>query len=54
VLEGLPGAEGPVVVRQGDRMFGVTVDRVERFKVVVSAGGAVWELTIDPTQVGTQ
>ena len=47
VVEGLPGAEGPVVVREGDRVLGVTVGRVARGGVTLVAGAVTWRLTID-------
>jgi hypothetical protein len=46
VLEGLPGAEGAVVLRQGQTAFGTTVDRIERTGVRLVSGATIWQLAM--------
>lgn len=46
VLEGLPGADGAVVMRLGQRAFGATLDRIDPAGVRLTSGATVWQLTL--------
>ena len=46
VLEGVPGREGSVLVRQGDTLGGLRVRRVGRDTVVVTGSDTAWRLTV--------
>lgn len=46
VVEGLPGANGPRVVRVGDRVGWLQVKRIERSRVVIAGMDTVWALTL--------
>ena len=46
VLEGLPGTDGPRVVRVGDRWAGLRVTRIGRAEVRIVGLDTVWVLTV--------
>ena len=46
VLEGLPGIQGPRVVRVGERVGGLTLRRIQRDAVVVTGLDTMWTLTV--------
>lgn len=46
VLEGLPGAPGPRVVRAGEEVGGLKVRRIQRDLVVVTGLDTTWTLTV--------
>jgi len=46
VLDGLPGAGGPRVVRPGDSIGALRVRRIERERVVVAGLDTIWTLTV--------
>lgn len=46
LLEGLPGVEGPRVVRAGEAIGGLQVKRIERERVLVVGLDTVWVLTV--------
>lgn len=46
VIEGLPTAPGPRVVRVGDVVGGVTVKRIEQARVIAVGFDTTWTLTV--------
>jgi len=46
VIEGLPTAPGPRVVRAGDVVGGVTVKRIEQARVIAVGFDTTWTLTV--------
>lgn len=46
VVEGLPGVEGPRVLRVGDQVAGLGVRRIEPGRVTVVGMDTVWVLTV--------
>ena len=46
VLEGIPGHEGPLVVRTGDRVGDLVVRAVRRDTVVIVSPDTAWKLTV--------
>ena len=46
VLEGLPGADGPRVVRPGDVVGGLRVRRIAADRVIVTGVDTTWTLTV--------
>lgn len=46
VIDGLPGAGGPRVVRAGDMVGPLRVRRIERERVVIAGLDTVWTLTV--------
>ncbi len=46
VLDGVPGAGGPRVVRSGERIGALLVRRIERDRVVVVGLDTTWTLTV--------
>jgi hypothetical protein len=46
LLEGLPGSEGSVVVRKGERVAGIRVVRIERDRVVLAGLDTNWNLGV--------
>lgn len=44
IVEGLPGAEGPILLRLGDQRFGVRVGRILPTGVVLVAKDTTWHL----------
>lgn len=46
VLEGLPGTNGPRVVRQGETLAGLRIRAIERSRVIVAGLDTVWTLTV--------
>ena len=46
VLAGIPGTEGEVVLRQGDRVGGLRLVRLEGDRAVVRGLGSTWRLTL--------
>ena len=46
LIEGIPGREGTIVVRQGDTLGGLTVRRVGRDTVTVLGMDTTWRLTV--------
>lgn len=49
VIEGLPTANGPRVVRTGDVVGGVTIKRIEALRVVATGFDTTWTLTVRQT-----
>ena len=49
ILEGIPGRDGPLVVRAGDRVGELTVRSVRRDTVVIAGLDTVWKLTVRRT-----
>lgn len=46
VLEGLPGTDGPRVVRRGETVAGFRIRAIERSHVIVAGLDTVWTLTV--------
>lgn len=46
VVEGLPGTDGPRVVRPGDRLGDLRVGRITQERVVVAGQDTLWNLNI--------
>lgn len=46
VLEGLPGTDGPRVVRRGETVGGFRIRAIERSHVIVAGLDTVWTLTV--------
>lgn len=46
LLEGIPGRDGSVVVRQGDRVGALTIRAVRRDTVIVRGMDTTWTLTV--------
>ena len=46
VVEGLPSAAGPRVVRIGDVVGGVTIKRIEQSRLVATGFDTTWTLTV--------
>lgn len=46
VLEGVPGFEGSIVVRRGERVSGIRVVRIERDRVVLRGLDTTWNLPV--------
>jgi len=46
VLDGVPGAGGPRVVRSGERIGALLIRRIERDRVVVVGLDTTWTLTV--------
>lgn len=46
VIEGLPGIEGPRVLRPGERAAGIVVRRIEADRVVLVGFDTSWTLTV--------
>lgn len=49
ILEGLPGRDGPLVVKTGDRVGDLTIRSVRRDTVVIAGLDTVWKLTVRRT-----
>jgi hypothetical protein len=49
LIEGVPGREGTIVVRQGDTLGGLTVRRVGRDTVTVLGMDTTWKLAVRRT-----
>lgn len=46
VLEGVPGRQGPIVVRMGDKLDLLTVRRIGRDTVYIVGKDTTWKLTV--------
>lgn len=46
VIEGLPGIDGPRVMRVGDMVAGLTVRRIDASRVVIAGLDTTWTLTV--------
>lgn len=46
VIEGLPSATGPRVVRTGDSIGGVTIKRIEPSRLIATGFDTTWTLTV--------
>ncbi len=46
VIEGLPGADGPRVVRAGERIGGLRVRAIERARVLIVGMDTTWALAV--------
>jgi hypothetical protein len=46
IVEGLPGAEGSMVLRRGERSAGVRLARIERDRVVLTGMDTTWTLRV--------
>jgi len=46
VLEGLPGVEGPRVLRVGDTVSGLTLRHIDSVRVIVAGIDTVWTLIV--------
>ena len=46
VLEGLPGTDGPRVVRRAETIAGLRIRAIERSHVIVAGLDTVWTLTV--------
>jgi hypothetical protein len=46
VIEGLPGVDGPSVLRRNDVVRGLKVRRIEREQVVIAGLDTVWTLRV--------
>ena len=46
VIEGIPGRDGPVVMRVGDAVGGITVRRIDAARVVMAGLDTTWTLTV--------
>ncbi len=48
VVEGVVGTDGPVTLREGDRVFGIRVDRILRNSIVLIGKDTTWRLQLAP------
>lgn len=46
VIEGLPGVEGPTVLRKGESVSGIRVLRIERERVLLRGLDTAWSLSV--------
>lgn len=46
VIDGLPGVDGPRVMRAGDQVAGLKVERIERADVVIVGMDTTWTLRV--------